>query len=72
MKVALHHQKVLNYPEKISKIKPYINKYNLDGMNFTLHLKNWKFFESNNKSIACNVLVAENKKVEIKELQFKA
>ena len=41
-------------------------------MNFTLHVKNWKIFESNNKSIACNVLFAENKKVEIKELQFKA
>ena len=43
-------------PQRISKIKPFINQYDLEGINFPSHKEGWKKFESNNKSIALNIL----------------
>ena len=53
---ALHHQDVKYNPERISNIKPFINQYNLKERKFPSHKKDWKKFESNNKSIAINIL----------------
>ena len=54
--IALNHQKVKNNPEKISKIKPFINNLNWDNINFPPQEQDYKTFEMNNKSIALNVL----------------
>ena len=54
--VALNYQNIKNNPERISKIKPSINKYNWKGINFPSHKEDWNNFEKNNKSIALNVL----------------
>ena len=54
--VALDHEQIKNHPEKISNIKPFIDQYNWKGIDFPLHIKNWKKFESNNESIALNIL----------------
>ena len=43
-------------PHRISEIKPFINQCNLKGVNFSSHKEDWKKFESNNKSIAVNIL----------------
>ena len=57
---ALDHE--LNYqiikanPERISKLKKYINQYNWKDINFTSGKEDWKNFEQNNKEIALNVL----------------
>ena len=41
----------------MSKIKPFINQYNWKEIDFPAQpSKDWKKFESNNKSIALNVL----------------
>ena len=40
----------------MSKIKPFIDKYNWKEIEFPSQGKNWKKFESNNKSIALNIL----------------
>ena len=50
--VALNHEQFKNHPERISDIKLIIGQYNRKEVNFPLHIKNWKKFESNNKSIA--------------------
>ena len=42
--------------ERISKIRPYISKYNWEGIEFPVGLKNWNKFEQNNKTIALNIL----------------
>ena len=34
--VALNHQNIENHPERISIIKPSINQYNWDGIDFTM------------------------------------
>ena len=53
---ALNYQKIKNNPERISKIKPFIQQYDWKEINFPPHKKDWKKFELNNKSIALNVL----------------
>ena len=37
-------------------INPFIDQYNWKGIDFPLHSKDWKKFESNNKSIPVNIL----------------
>ena len=46
---ALNHQNIKNHPERI---KLFINNYNWKVIHHTK--KDWKKFESNNKSIAFN------------------
>ena len=53
---ALNHQTFETYPERISKLKPYINKYNWEGIEFPARPKDWKKFERNNKKIAIHIL----------------
>ena len=53
---ALNYQTIEKHLERISKLKPYINKYNWKGINFPATPKDWKKFERNNKTIVLNVL----------------
>ena len=53
---ALNHQNIENHPERISNIKPFINQYNWEGIDFPAIIKDWKKFERNNKTIALNIL----------------
>ena len=59
--VALNHEKIKENPERISKIKPFINQYNWSDIDFPSTGKDWKKFESNNKSIALNILYVPHK-----------
>ena len=54
--VALNYQNIKNNPERISKIKPFIDQYNFKEIDFLAHSKDWKKFELNNKKIALNIL----------------
>ena len=56
---ALNYQNIETHPERISKLKPYINKYNWEGINFPAGSKEWQKFEQNNDTIALNILYAE-------------
>ena len=53
---ALNHQAIKTNPERISKLKPHMNKYIWEGIDFPVGPKKWKKFERNNKTIALNVL----------------
>ena len=46
---ALNYQAVKTNPERISKLKTYINKYNWKGIDFPAGPKDWIEFERNNK-----------------------
>ena len=63
--VALNHEKIKDNPERISKIKPFINQYNWNDIDFPSTGKDWKKFESNNKSIALNILYVPHNTKEI-------
>ena len=54
--VPLYYEQVKDNPERILKIKPFIDQYNWKEIDFPSHSKDWKKFESNNKSIALNIL----------------
>ena len=54
---ALNYQNIETQPERISKLKPYINRYNWEGIDFLQDQKTGKKFERNNKKIALNILL---------------
>ena len=53
---ALNYQTIKTNPERIPKLKPCINTYNCEGIDFPAGTKEWKKFERNNKTIALNTL----------------
>ena len=53
--LALNLDTINNNPERISKIKPFIEQYNWKEIDFPSTNKDWKKFELNNK-IAFNIL----------------
>ena len=59
--IALNRDKFDRDPQRISKIKPFIEQYNWNGIEFPATGKDWKKFERNNESIALNVLYAPHK-----------
>ena len=64
--VALNHREVGKDPQRISKIKPHINKYNWKDIDFPARTDEYKKFERNNNDIALNILYAPHNKKEIK------
>ena len=46
--VALNHKRIKNDPQRISKIKSFIDQYKCKGIEFPSHSKDWK---SSNKTI---------------------
>ena len=53
--LALNLDKIKKNPQRASKIKPFIEKYNWEGINFPSTSKDWKKFESNIE-VALNIL----------------
>ena len=53
---ALNYQTIEKHPGRISKLKPYINRHNWEGIDFPAGPKEWKKFEQNKNTIALNIL----------------
>ena len=49
--------------ERIIKIKPFIHKYNWEGINFAWQKDDWKKIEKNNVTIALKVLYPTTGKI---------
>ena len=64
--LALNYDKIDRNPQRISKIKPFIEEYNWKDIDFPSTRKDWKKFELNNK-VALNILYVPHntKKIEI-------
>ena len=64
--LALNFDNINNHPEKISKIRPFIDQYNWKDIDFPATSKDWKKFELNNK-VALNILYVlhNTKKVQL-------
>ena len=52
-------------PQRITKIKPFINQCNLEGITFPSENHNWKKIERINTTIALNVLYPKNEKTDV-------
>ena len=64
--LALNLDKINDHPNRISKIKPFIEEYNWKDIDFPSTNKDWKKFETNNE-VALNILYVPHntKKIEI-------
>ena len=61
--VVLNYQNIKKNPQRIANIEPFIDLYNWKEIDFPSQGKDWKKFESKNKSIALNILyVSHNTK----------
>ena len=54
--VTLDHKSIGRDPQRILKMKPFIIKYNWEGIEFPAMQKEWKKFEQNNEKTALNIL----------------
>ena len=65
--MALNIDKVNGHPERISKIKRFIEKYNWKDIDFPSARKDWNKFEINNNDVALNIFYVpyNTKKIEI-------
>ena len=50
-------------PEIVSNIKPVINKYNWEGINYPLKIDYSNRFKKNNRTIALNILYIKEKEI---------
>ena len=57
--VAFNHKEIGKHSERIIKIRPFINEYNWEGINFSSEKDDWRKFEKNNNIISVNVLYAK-------------
>ena len=65
--LALDFNNIDKHHQRISKIKPFIDNYNWNDINFPAAKKDWNKFEVNNKNVALNILYVpfNTKKIEI-------
>ena len=61
--VALNHEEFKKDLQRITKIKPFTNKYNFKEMNFPSEKNYWKKSYKNNVTIALNVLCAKQEEI---------
>ena len=54
--LALNFNKIDKHHQRISKIKPFIENYNWNDINFPTIKKDWNRFQVNNKNVALNIL----------------
>ena len=58
---ALHHEKIKKDHQRISRLRPYENQCNWEGLEFPVSIKKIDKFEKNNPGIAVNVLFTNKK-----------
>ena len=61
--MALNHEEIKRDPQRISKIKAFINKYNWKGINYPSKIDDLKTFQENNPTIALNILYVKGKEI---------
>ena len=63
--MALNQEQIKKGPQRITKIKPFIDQYNWKEIDFPPK-NDWKKFELNNNSIALNILCVPDNTEEIR------
>ena len=60
--LAWNHEEIKKDPQRITKTKPFINKYNREGKKFPSEKDDWKKIEKDSIATVHNVLYAKKKK----------
>ena len=61
--VTSNYEETESQPERVSNIKPFMNKYNWKGIYYPSKIDDWKTFEKNNPTIALNILHIKEKEI---------
>ena len=61
--LSLYHKEVGNNFNRITKIKPYVNNFNWNNINFPPANQDYETFELNNENISLNIYQFDNEKV---------
>ena len=61
--VVLNYRVIESHPERVSNIKPIINKYNWNGIKYPSKIDDWKTFGKNNPTIDLNVLYIKDMEI---------
>ena len=62
---SLHHEEIEKDPQCMSKLQPFVERYNWKGLEFPVALKEIGKFEKSNPEIAVNVLSVNKKSIYI-------
>ena len=60
--VALNYEEINWNPERVPNIKPFINRYNWEKINYPSNIGDWKTFGKSNPTIALNFFYIKKKK----------
>ena len=60
---SLYNKEIGNNCNRITKIKPYINNFNWNNINFPPIKQDYENFEINNDNISLNIYELENEKI---------
>ena len=58
-----NHEEIKKDPQRITKIKAFINKYNWEEIHFPSEKDDWKKFKKNNLAIVLNALYVKQDKI---------
>ena len=58
----LNYEKIKKDPQRITKLKAFINKYNWEGIHFPSEKGDWKKIEKNDITFVLNILYAKKEK----------
>ena len=58
----MHHEEIGKNPERISKLKPYVEQYDWSGIKFPTSSNQWIKFKKQNPRVALNVLYVDGEK----------
>ena len=61
--VVFNHEEIKKDLQKITKIKPFVNKYDWEEINFPSKKDDCKNFETNCETIALNVFLLKKEKI---------
>ena len=61
--MPLNREEIKKDPQRITKIKPFINRYNWEVIKFPSEKDNQKKFERNNVTIALNISYVKKEKI---------
>ena len=61
--VALNYGEIKWNPERVSNVKPFINKYKWKGINYPTKIDDLKMFEKNNPAIVLNIWNIKEKEI---------
>ena len=61
--LALYHKEIGKNFNRITKIKPYVNNFNWNNINFPPIKQDYATFEINNENISLNIYELKNEKI---------